>query len=578
MSFQVSSMTSTTDLTGRAADRSDVLQAWQHLVKGIARQPSLDLQCRFICRELAESFGFTRAMIATVDSDRRQLVTLAAHDPTITKPLYTVLSKLFSTSLEPDPDGRLNTSAWCVVKQEQVYVADASRYDFRPDVTYQRTLVVKALGGEEYVLTPIVWHRESIGMLAADKKGTSEGISTSDRDTLQSVADLIALVLKGTPEPPLQAPSDPLEDQTLEVAAAVHFDQAWQMQSLLDALHEGLLVLSPDGTVRYLNHAACSLLQVIAWEAIGLPWTDVLPIVDRVGFKRMLDEHGSTGWSPPKRWKLRRGDREIELKIDIVHVPSDRLEGTRALVIEDVSHQAVVERMRNEFTSMLVHDLKAPLQSIVGFAELLRTQRLGELNDDQKRFVALIESSGEHMMQLAGDILEVAQFELGGSLMHKKAVRAHEIIGTVLNRMQGKAMNACVEIRNEVASDLPLLYGDPTRLAETFQNLLDNAINASSPGGRMWLRAVSRTCDGEAYVQFEVVDEGKGIDPAVIPHLFEKFRVRKKVEEGSGASHGFGLVIARLIVEGHRGQIWAESEAGRGTIIRLTLPIYRNRE
>ena len=549
---------------------------WNRLLAALVGAAPTDDRWAAVCHQLARSFGFTRAAVAVVDQTRTRLVTLAAYDPTITSPLYTVLSKLFATSLAPDADGRLNASAWCVVKQEQIYVPDSDNYSFRTDATYQRTLVVKALGGDEYVLTPIVWRGRSVGLLAADKKGTRDHITETDCSVLRAVADLFAVALAQEAAEAAAAPPSPKRPAPLpDGAAPAHFNQAWQMQSLLDALHEGLVVLGKDDTVRYLNRAAASLLNVIPWEVIGRPWREVLPVVQEAAFGSMLDTLRHAPIAGKTRWRLSLAARDVELQINVVPIASDRLQGSRALMVEDISQQAAVERMRQEFTSMLVHDLKAPLQGIVGFAELLHTERLGTLNDDQKRFVRSIEASGEHMIALAEGILEVAEFELGGSLMHKGQLRPHDLVAAALERLQGKALNAAVELRNQVPADLPPLFGDPVRLAETVQNLVDNAINASPRGATVRICAERATVHDRPYARFTVMDEGHGLDPDAVTHLFDKFWERERTDDDSGRSRGLGLVIARLVVEGHRGTIWAESVVGEGTTISFTLPFYR---
>lgn len=557
---------------------ASLLPVWEGVLEAVHAEAPPARRCRAVCRQIARGLGFPRALLSTVDRARGQLVVRGAYDPSVTGPLYRVLTSLWAATLEPDAEGKLSVSAWCVEKKEQVYVPDAAAYDFRPDQTYQRDRVVRALGVKGYVLTPIVRDGEAVGVLGVDC--AEEGVSADRRRLLRIFADLLALALDRLlrdDRPPPAGEREAGEADRGEAEPAARADGT-QVQALLDILDQGVLVVGSDDRVQYLNRAALRLLDVIPWEAVGRPWREILVLREPERFAALLRDcvAGRPLRGAPagleRRWTIvPPAGGEIDVELKLLPLSSTVMSGARAVVMEDVSQRVELQRVRDEFTSMLVHDLKAPLQSIVGFAELLVTERLGAMNRDQRDFVARIERSGEQMMRLIQDILKVARYEDGRSLLSKERVPPSPLVEAIVQGLQGKAMPARVEIRNTVGPDLPDLYADPLRLTQVFQNLVANAIDASAHGAVIWLRGERIRQNGLPYVRFEIEDEGPGLTAEEAEHLFDKFWTG---DRSGRMRHGLGLVIARLIVEGHRGSIVARGRDG-GTVVAFTIPVFR---
>jgi NtrC-family two-component system sensor histidine kinase KinB len=548
-----------TSLGPPALQEGERLELWADLAVALGSGTTIEARAAAACRAIAQGFGFSRVGISTVDRERKHLVTRAAHDPSLSGTLYRVLSNLWTQPLESDERGRLTVSVWCFERQEQVFVPDVARYDFRPDQTFQRGSVAKAMGIKGYLLTPIVASGTSIGVLAVGFKEEPRGITHELARRLRVVADYVGLGLAALPWAHMT-------EETIPAPLPV--------EELLEILREGVIIVGADGAVRHVNRAAQRLLQVDGSEAIGEPWHRILDLRERDRFATVLAESGKRAPARARRWTLRPptgGDLDIELRL----LPLTSSVGGRgtAIVIEDVTRRAELQRVRDQFTSMLVHDLRAPLQSVVGFSELLCDERLGPLNDDQKEFVGRIEHSGEQLMELIEDILEVARYEAGRPLMSKEAVAPWPLVEAVVQRLQGKALPMSVDLRNTVPHDMPDLYADPLRLTQVLQNLLDNAIDFSPSGGVVWVRAEEVRHGETSYVRFEIEDDGPGLGIEGAERLFEKFWVGES--RAGRRSHGLGLVIARLIVEGHGGEIQAHDAERRGAVVSFTIPIYR---
>lgn len=552
-----------------AAPPSDA--GWERLADVLRQEQSREHLCEGVCRVLVEEFGFTRALIATLDREKERLVTRAGYDPVIGIHVARALRRLFTIPLAPESDGRLRASAWCVLRGEQIHVPDATAYEFRPDETVQRDSLVQVFGVKEYVLTPIRGRRGPIGLLAADKKGRAERIAPGDLGLLRAVASMTALAMDAgrpalPPEPARRVePAGQRRDRT---------DRAAQMQAVLDALHEGLLVLDEDGVVRYLNRAASSLLAVLPWEAVGEPWRDVLHLTDPDVLAPLLAERPGGARERPARLVLESpADGCVTVDVEVLRLSSAHGSTGTALFLDDVTDDVEEERVREEFVSMLIHDLSAPVQSVLGFAELLLMGRAGSLNETQRDFVSRIAASSDLMTHLVDDILRLSDLESGRALLEREMLDPRALVQGVLDRLYGLADDAAVELLNEIPGNLPSIRADRVRLQEALQNVVSNAIEASEPRTAVRVRAELVPRGDEPWIRLEVTDEGVGLDEDVAAHLFDKYRSFRRGKHRAHRALGLGLAIARLVVEAHGGDIRAAGRPGRGTVVTVDMPL-----
>jgi len=168
------------------------------------------------------------------------------------------------------------------------------------------------------------------------------------------------------------------------------------------------------------------------------------------------------------------------------------------------------------------------------------------------------------MSRLIRDLLDMASIETGTLAVECDRVRADLLIADSAAAQKPLALAASLDFRLEVSKDLPDVWGDRERLHQVLENLIGNAVKFTKPGGRVIVGAVEK----DDSVLFWVSDTGAGIAAEHLPHVFERFWQARK---GSGA--GLGLPIVKGIVEAHRGRIWAETAAGRGTTFFFTIPI-----
>jgi signal transduction histidine kinase len=222
---------------------------------------------------------------------------------------------------------------------------------------------------------------------------------------------------------------------------------------------------------------------------------------------------------------------------------------------------------RDELFQSALHDLKAPMQSILGFAELLQLGRGGALTPEQAEYVSRIVGGGDELLELIDRLLTINDLEAGRLDGSIEQIIAPRLVDSVVDRLQGKALRAHVCIACDIAADLPPLRGDWLQLGAVFQNLIANAIDAAKPGD---LVRITGTHSTDGYARFAVTQMSSGSsEPPPLP--FDPDWSRK----GSSRrrSHGLGLAIVTRVVETYGGEVWAEGDLGAHFSIGFTLPL-----
>jgi signal transduction histidine kinase len=169
------------------------------------------------------------------------------------------------------------------------------------------------------------------------------------------------------------------------------------------------------------------------------------------------------------------------------------------------------------------------------------------------------------MNRLIQDLLDVARLEAGRLSIEQARVPAERVVSESVEAQKLLASSASIELRLDVARDVPEVWGDLDRLLQVFENLIGNAVKFTQPGGRITVGAAPR--DGD--VLFWVADTGAGIAAEDLPHLFDRFR---QAQKASRRGAGLGLSVVKGIVEAHGGRIWVESTPGRGSTFSFTVP------
>jgi signal transduction histidine kinase len=229
-------------------------------------------------------------------------------------------------------------------------------------------------------------------------------------------------------------------------------------------------------------------------------------------------------------------------------------------------------RLKSDFLATMSHELRTPLNSILGFSEVLQSS--SGLSDKQQRWVHNIRTSGERLLALIEDILDLAKIEAGKMEVKLATFNVVDLCEGVLTMFRPLAEKKNIDLRGQFGSGVPLLRQDPVKLQQILSNLLSNAIKFTPEGGRVQLRA-----DAEAgCVVLTVADTGVGIAAEEQEQIFEKFRQAGNPMTREHGGTGLGLSIVRELSRLLGGGVSLQSELGRGSTFTVRLPVQLSEE
>jgi signal transduction histidine kinase len=225
--------------------------------------------------------------------------------------------------------------------------------------------------------------------------------------------------------------------------------------------------------------------------------------------------------------------------------------------------------MKDRFLGILSHELRTPINAIMGYASILDDEVLGPLPPRQHEAVQRILDGSDAMLRLVDDLLEMSRIQAGKFLPSPRPMQLGETVQGVVASLQPRAAQKHLALVPDLPDPLPAVYADPQRVAQVLANLVGNAIKFTPEGGEITVRA----CHAGAWLRCEVTDTGPGIDRKDHDKLFQPFSQLDMSATRQHGGVGLGLGIAKALVEAHQGQIGLESEPGRGSTFWFTLPV-----
>ena len=233
----------------------------------------------------------------------------------------------------------------------------------------------------------------------------------------------------------------------------------------------------------------------------------------------------------------------------------------------DIGPFKLLEKERRYLVGMFAHDLKTPVVAVAGLLNRLRQGKVGELTQEQTAYIATIYQEMQRLEKLITSFLDFARLDLHIITPTLGAIQVEKECREVVNRFQALAEAKGIGLQMEFPQEALVLQADPLLFQRALGNLLENALKYSPPQGNV----VLAVHDNGAEVQFALKDQGPGIAPQDLPHLFELlYRGKMLAQEKSGL--GLGLAIVKRIIEAHGGRLWVESQEGRGATFFFTLP------
>jgi len=233
--------------------------------------------------------------------------------------------------------------------------------------------------------------------------------------------------------------------------------------------------------------------------------------------------------------------------------------------------------MKSDFNSMIVHDLRSPMNVIQGFLELIRNKVVGDVNEEQEELLDISKENVKKVLTLVDNFLVASKLEVGKFRIDKKLDEINTLVRQQVENHKVLVKNKQIDMQLNLDENLPLLQFDSLRIEQVVNNLLSNAMKFTPERGKIFVgSALEKSQENGSlkyFAKISVQDTGIGIPVAKIAHIFEKY---EQVEEGQSFNvrgTGLGLSICKEIVDLHKGRIWVESPTDAGSTFSFLLPI-----
>lgn len=345
--------------------------------------------------------------------------------------------------------------------------------------------------------------------------------------------------------------------------------------AILESITDGVVVTNIEGKIVSVNRSAQKLLGVTEEEAVdqdvqslyrNFPADATDHLIEAVS---RLTTTGAVRQLPPYAEVLLEQDKQtISARFAPILDEESECQGV-VTVLRDITREREIAQAKSDFVSIVAHELRTPMTSIKGYADLMLSGSVGPVSETQAQFLYVIRTNVERLAALVNDLLDISRIEAGRVKFDIRPLQLEEVAHEVVASLQGEITSRNLELELDIPSHLPHAQGDHNRIVQVLTNLISNAYKYTPPGGRIIL-ALHQT-NGE--LQADISDTGIGIAPNDLDRVFERFyRADHDMVRGQ-AGTGLGLAIAKSIVEMHGGRIWVKSELGKGSTFSFCLPV-----
>lgn len=385
------------------------------------------------------------------------------------------------------------------------------------------------------VYVPLAINNRTIGVLGVDNRNTGIGaFKPRDIKILGALAEFAVIAIENA-----RLFSETTSERN-------------KLSTILKKIQDGVLVLDQDQRVMLVNQTAQSILNMVE------PFVN-RQIKDVISQPEILELVENTGKALMAQKELSSQDGMIFIA-QLTQIP----EVGQAITLHDITHLKKLDRLKSEFVSTVSHDLRSPLTAILGYVDLI--ERAGPISDVQRDFIHRVQTSIHNITHLVDDLLDLGRIEAGFDT-HKESLRMDQLIRFSADGFKMRLSEKDHHFQLSMPDNFPNILGNPTELRQMVDNMLDNCIKYTAPGGKISIECKQE--DHQLFILFK--DSGIGIPAVDIPFIFDKFFRAGNVNNDISGT-GLGLAIVKSIVENHQGRIWAESKMGEGSTFTIVLP------
>jgi PAS domain S-box-containing protein len=341
---------------------------------------------------------------------------------------------------------------------------------------------------------------------------------------------------------------------SLKKRAQISEAERSRLETVINSIHDNVMILDEDNLILLINPAMCSSFGLDEKTVIGKL---VLDVIDHPDVHALITSNGSN--DPLQHHEINFPDGRVA-SAQMAAIPDIG----HAVTMQDITYLKEVDRIRNEVVHTVSHDLRSPLTSVIGYAELIA--RSGSLNENQHDFLKRIQESVQHITDLINDLLDLGSIEAGLDT-RREWVQLEGLLHYTIDMLQGQIKSKRITVQTDIPPSLPALRANPIRLRQVLDNVVGNAIKYSNEEGEV---QVSIHAESDQII-LQVTDNGPGIPIQDQAHIFDKFYRGHNMVGHQGS--GLGLAIVKSIVDAHQGRIWVESNLGQGSTFFIVLPL-----
>jgi PAS domain S-box-containing protein len=341
------------------------------------------------------------------------------------------------------------------------------------------------------------------------------------------------------------------------------------LDRVVDTMGECLLVTGPEGAINRVNQAACDLTGVAENELLGRNCRDVFRAPE--GYASLLDAVGPEGSVRGLETELLATGGEVVpvmVSVAAMSAPPGFSRTGYVVVAADISERLKVERQKDEFVTMVHHEVRAPLTAVRGAIGLLDGGVAGDLSDRGRELVDIAARNSERMERLVNDLLASRKLDAGRMQFHLESIELMPLVEQAIESASAYASRFQVRIELEESVPGAKARVDPDRLIQVFANVLSNAVRFSQAGAVVTVTAKRH----EERLRVAIMDLGPGIADDFRDQVFEKFARGENADWRHRSGIGLGMSISKAIMEELGGTIYFETEVGVGTTFFVDLP------